>query len=298
MAKKKKRLRTDRLILVIIGLVVVIGLVIGGIFLLKDHKKRNTDTALDASNNQETETKTGIEALYYYEPENQARYEAYQALHPELAEEDVVWMVNVHLDEEPYTNLQVIPESEENNEILLVNKHYCYRDEFEPAELVETQNGKLVTPNTKTAYEKMVADAKAEGITGISAASTYRSIDYQVGLYNRYVERDGVEAADAYSSRPASSEHHTGRTIDLMGPDGTLESFESTKACTWVHANAYKYGFIIRYEQGYEDITGYQYEPWHITYVGVEASTTMHDEGIHTLEEYYAKYVQHQPTQS
>ena len=292
MAKKKKRVRTDRLIIVIALLVVIIGIVIGGIFFFKN---KNKETATTQQETTQSETKTGIEALYYYEPENQARYEAYQALHPELAQEDVVWMVNVHLDEEPYTNMQVISESDENNEVLLVNKHYCYRDEFEPAQLVETQNGKLVTPNTKTAYEKMLADAKADGITGISAASTYRSIDFQVGLYNRYVEQDGVKAADTYSSRPASSEHHTGRTIDLMGPDGTLESFETTEACTWVHQNAYKYGFIVRYQKGCEDITGYKEEPWHITYIGVEASTTMHNEGIQTLEEYYAKYVQHQP---
>ena len=292
MAKKKKRVRTNRLIIVIALLVVIIGIVIGGIFFFKN---KNKETATTQQETTQSETKTGIEALYYYEPENQARYEAYQALHPELAQEDVVWMVNVHLDEEPYTNMQVISESDENNEVLLVNKHYCYRDEFEPAQLVETQNGKLVTPNTKTAYEKMLADAKAEGITGISAASTYRSIDFQVGLYNRYVEQDGVEAADTYSSRPASSEHHTGRTIDLMGPDGTLESFETTEACTWVHQNAYKYGFIVRYQKGCEDITGYKEEPWHITYIGVEASTTVHNEGIQTLEEYYAKYVQHQP---
>lgn len=64
-----------------------------------------------------------------------------------------------------------------------------------------------------------------------------------------------------------------------------------------MHENGYKYGFILRYGKDIVDITGYMYEPWHITYVGKEAATIMHDEGIKSLEEYYVKYVMYQPNQ-
>ena len=98
---------------------------------------------------------------------------------------------------------------------------------------------------------------------------------------------------DTYSSRPGFSEHHTGRAIDVSQVYNKLEAFEGSDEALWLYANAYKYGFIVRYKDDQTDVTGYIFEPWHIVYVGEEISNTMHDEKIETLEEYVVKYVDH-----
>ena len=110
---------------------------------------------------------------------------------------------------------------------------------------------------------------------------------YQNTLYNNYVLRDGKEAADSYSARAGYSEHQTGLATDINKVD---TSFEKTEAFKWLINNAYKYGFILRYPKDKEEITGYNYEPWHYRYVGKEAAKTITQENL-TFEEYYAYYV-------
>ena len=98
----------------------------------------------------------------------------------------------------------------------------------------------------KDAFEQMASAANQEGMT-IIAMSTYRSYDYQAGLYNRYVTRDGQEAADTYSARPGHSEHQTGLAADIYNGKVSYTNFENTKEFTWMQENAHKYGFILRY---------------------------------------------------
>lgn len=286
---KRKRLNYRRVALVGVLAIAVVGSVIG-IFVLRG--KRNEEKKPPESN--PPVVKNTIEDLYYYDLARKDRYEAYQKLHPEMSEEEVVWRVDADIDIEGYTEMKSISSEDADNEVLLVNKHFRLSDDYEPAELEELYNGLYLTPNALVAFEKMVSAASLEDLD-VVAGSTYRSVDFQRGLYQSYVEQDGQEEADTYSARAGSSEHHTGRAIDLVGPDWTLESFEGTPECDWIHQNAYKYGFILRYQKEYEDVTGYIYEPWHITYIGVEAATKMHDEKIDTLEEYYVKYVMYQP---
>ena len=96
---------------------------------------------------------------------------------------------------------------------------------------------------------------------------------------------DGKENADRYSARAGYSEHQTGLAIDVNTID---MSFDNTSESVWLRENAYKYGFIIRYPKGKEEITGYMYEPWHIRYVGKELSNKLYKDGSYiTLEEYY-----------
>lgn len=232
--------------------------------------------------------------LYYYEEDKVKRYLAYSQRYPELSYEDVVWQVNAGVDQPHYTDVVEITDTEE--EILLVNKYHKLPLDFEPKELVPLSSGPLVTPATKEAYEHMVNDAKKEGYT-IRGVSAYRSIDYQIEVYNRYLMQDPKEVVDTYSARPGFSEHHTGRTIDLDNVECTMDNFEHTKEAKWVAENAYKYGFIVRYPKGYEHITGYMYEPWHITYVGVPIATEMKEQNIETLEEYWVKYIEHKKTE-
>ena len=127
----------------------------------------------------------------------------------------------------------------------------------------------------------MCAAAYEDGVS-LWPISTYRSYDYQEGLYNRYVERDGQEEADRYSARPGHSEHQTGLAIDLNSLD---YSFADTAEGRWIAAHCHEYGFILRYPQNKEAETGYRYEPWHVRYLGVGTATAVAQSGL-CLEEY------------
>lgn len=235
--------------------------------------------------------------LYYYEADKQARYEAYQALNADLPADEVVWRVNAGLDYEFYTNIE--PVNDVNALPVIVNKYHQLPADYVPADLTALPSGRLATKDTCAAYNAMVADARKEGLR-IYDASAYRSYDLQNRLYNGYLKRDGgnVALVDTYSARPGHSEHQTGRAIDLCGQYGSLDAFINTPEGPWVNDNCYKYGFIVRYQKDIVPLTGYKYEPWHITYVGVEVSTAMHELGITCLEEYVVKYIDHQPLET
>ncbi len=155
--------------------------------------------------------------------------------------------------------------------ILVVNKTYALPSDY----------GNGIDPEAQEAFDKMQADAAEEGLD-IYIASGFRSYDYQAGLYQRYVDKDGKEEADRYSARPGHSEHQTGLAFDLNTID---DSFADTAEGKWVRRNCHKYGFIIRYPSDKEDVTGYKYEPWHIRYLGEETAQAVYDSGL-CLEEY------------
>lgn len=293
--RRKKRIRKDRVILVIVILIGIIAASIGIYSLTKAKKEKqptNENQTTTAEPKQPTKEKTMAD-LYYYDESKKERYEAYKQANPDLSDDEVVWQVDVDMDKDDYTDMTTISEEDSDNIVLLVNKHFRLADDYAPSSLQLLDEAYYLTPETFTAFENMRAAASLEDIT-IAAGSTYRSVDYQRDLYDYYVEVDGQEEADRFSARPGSSEHHTGRAIDLVGPDWTLDSFEGTAACDWVHQHGYEYGFILRYQKDIEHITGYEYEPWHITYVGKDAATIMHEKNIASLEEYYVKYVMYQ----
>jgi D-alanyl-D-alanine carboxypeptidase len=121
-------------------------------------------------------------------------------------------------------------------------------------------------------------------------SSGYRSYSYQVSVYGSEVKAYGKAQADAESARPGYSEHQTGLASDVAPANGQCDlrqCFGDTSTGKWLAANAYKYGFVIRYPKGGQAITGYEYEPWHVRYVGIEASTEMHQHGISTLEQFF-----------
>lgn len=157
--------------------------------------------------------------------------------------------------------------------ILIVNKTYPLPQNYNPG----------VNPEAKAALDKMFAAAKAEQNLKMWVCSGFRSYTVQKSLYNSYVRRDGAKAADRYSARPGYSEHQTGLAFDINYAD---YRFKNTAEAKWLAANAYKYGFILRYSEGKESITGYMYEPWHYRYVGVESAKKIFDSGL-TLEEYF-----------
>ena len=164
------------------------------------------------------------------------------------------------------------------NGILIVNKQYPLPSTYNKGEDAEAT----------TALNKMLSDGKAAGYDYVPF-SGFRSYEYQTTLYNRYVNRDGKEAADRYSARPGHSEHQTGLAWDI-GEKGQedlwlTDEFGETKAGKWLMENAHQYGFILRFPKGKEHITGYMYESWHYRYVGVKYAEAIHKQDV-TLEEY------------
>ena len=170
------------------------------------------------------------------------------------------------------------------DDVVVVNKTYNLPSNFAPNNLV-TVNGYIkVVDYVKDAFTSLAADAQSLGLN-IYASSGYRSYNDQNYIYNNYVKWDGQENADTYSARAGHSEHQTGLAIDLNTIDS---SFEGTAESNWLKDNCHKYGFIIRYPKGKDNITGYMYEPWHIRYVGKEFAQQLYNEGNWiTIEEYY-----------
>ncbi len=157
---------------------------------------------------------------------------------------------------------------------LIVNKTYTLPSSY----------GNGLTNATTEAFNKMQAAAKVDGLN-IYISSGFRSYSYQKTLYNNYVNRDGVVAADTYSARAGHSEHQTGLAFDV---NTINDSFANTEEGKWLNDNCYKYGFILRYPNGKSDETGYQYEPWHFRYVGVELAEKLYNNGNWiTVEDYF-----------
>lgn len=182
----------------------------------------------------------------------------------------------------------------------IVNKqHPLSPASYTPADLVVpnvplrnniTGNEKYLRSDTAKVLEKMASDARKAGVT-LNLQSGYRSYDFQVTLYDRYVQSQGRAVADRQSARPGYSEHQTGLAADLGGttrPECNVEAcYADTPEGKWLAANGYKYGFIIRYPADKEPVTGYLYEPWHVRYVGSALATQLHETGIETLEEFF-----------
>lgn len=139
------------------------------------------------------------------------------------------------------------------------------------------------------ALKEMFAAAKKDGLN-LQVSSGYRSYNYQVSLYNHYVDVQGKAVADSQSARPGYSEHQTGLAVDVEPTSRKCEveeCFGTTPEGQWVAANAYKYGFIIRYPKNMQDVTGYIYEPWHIRYIGKDLATEMYKQNVATLEQFF-----------
>ncbi|OUM39799.1 D-alanyl-D-alanine carboxypeptidase family protein [Arthrobacter sedimenti] len=158
---------------------------------------------------------------------------------------------------------------------------------YVPESLVGVE-GHLLRRDAAEKFARLLADARASGI-GMVPVSGYRSYDTQTSLYASYVNQYGRDTADLISARPGFSEHQTGLAIDIGNPNGACglqECFAGTPAGDWAARNAWRYGFIIRYPQGFTSVTGYSYEPWHLRYVGITISSEMRLHGLPTLEHY------------
>jgi D-alanyl-D-alanine carboxypeptidase len=140
------------------------------------------------------------------------------------------------------------------------------------------------------AVEALFGAAKQEGLP-LMVASGYRSYQEQITVYNNEVKNYGQQTADRESARPGFSEHQTGMALDVEPASRQCEvaaCFGDLPEGKWLAANAYKYGFVIRYTQGSEAVTGYTYEPWHIRYVGKPLANELHQQGNPPLETFFS----------
>lgn len=167
--------------------------------------------------------------------------------------------------------------------------------EFAPASVMRPEGMQRTAdvrlrPDAAAALTALVAAAAEEGAGAIGLNSAYRSFASQQSTYQGYVDSLGRAAADLTSARAGYSEHQTGIAADLVacaGGCGGIEGFAGTTQASWLADNAWRFGFVIRYEDGYTETTGYEWEPWHVRYVGVDLAAAYHDGGFHTLEDFF-----------
>lgn len=182
------------------------------------------------------------------------------------------------------------------NYLMLVNRDNFLDRTYVPRNLVDSdskyKDNVLVDDKTNNMFKLMKKEAKKYGYN-IDIMSGYRPYDYQEKIYNKLVNEKGFNYAFRYIAQAGASEHQTGLAIDICVYredkcyiEHEIEDFEEIK---WLHNNAHRFGFILRYPEGREDMTGYNYEPWHFRYIGNMAGY-LHYNNL-TLEEYHQKLV-------
>ncbi len=230
----------------------------------------------------------------YYLKKNLDQYLAYYQENSDKSITDVIATVNVGANKEWYTDYVDADTSKDT--LVLANKFHFLGENYEPNDLVEVSNwyaygdGPLLR---KIAYDEFVGmyNAAKEDGQDIIINSSYRDYQYQLDLYNDYVSWYGQTKTDEMAARPGFSEHQTGLTIDVTTYGENENTFDKTEEFAWLQNHAHEYGFILRYPEGKEHLTGYEYESWHYRYVGVEVATYIHEHNI-TYDEYYAFFLE------
>ncbi len=192
-------------------------------------------------------------------------------------------------------NPSVAVVSEENWNILLVNRNYILPDGFSVKTVPVKGGGQSLDYRVAPHYDDMVSAAEADGISLIPV-SGYRSVERQRTNFERkinyykglgYSKAEATRLASQIVLMPSTSEHNAGLAMDF-GTNGNYtldENFAKTDAFKWLSENAADYGFILRYPEDAQDITMVTYEPWHWRYVGTKAAKEIKTSGV-TLEEY------------
>ena len=180
---------------------------------------------------------------------------------------------------------------------VFVNKERRMPADYIPADLVRVEVPTILSfeevnhlrQAASDALSAMFAAAEEEQGFELLARSGYRSYNTQVSLYDLNVREYGEDYARRISARPGTSEHQSGLAMDISSPSVNYqltEDFGDTDEGRWVAENAHRFGFILRYMKGREQITGYDYEPWHLRFVGIDLAAEIYS-GDLTLEEYF-----------
>lgn len=228
----------------------------------------------------------------YYIFSNTEKYLTYLKSNPTEDIKTIVALVNVNRDSKFYEN--TTPTDVNEDILMLVNKYNYLDENYVPDNLINVPttyayDGNVLRSDVFDAFKNMYNAAKDSNISLI-LNSSYRSYKDQLETWETRKTAYGKDKADAYAARAGYSEHQTGLAIDVNEFKSTANNFDETEAFKWLTDNAYKYGFILRYPNGKENITGYSYESWHYRYVGTDAAKIIHDEDI-TFDEYYTFYI-------
>jgi D-alanyl-D-alanine carboxypeptidase len=179
-----------------------------------------------------------------------------------------------------YPQGDIKPHPPEQLAILLVNKIHPLPIDYQPGPLADF-NGQQVSESIRYPLQALFTAASEQSIN-LSINSGYRDAASQKQTFNDLVSQLGLQEARQTAALPGYSEHQTGLAVDLGG---------NSNAYSWLEANCWSYGFILRYPKGGEKITGYSYEPWHFRYVGIPIASFMHANNIQTLEEFVDNYI-------
>lgn len=266
----------------IIIYVVILLLIIVSILIALGTTKEESDKRLELL--EHIDTKISFFNYNYID-----RYVSYHLKNKSLPLKNVIIEVNIGLDYDYYQNTKIAPNL--YTEKVLVNKYHYLEENYIPKNLTElyegySKPGMYLVKEASDAYGQMAQDIRKENLK-IRAISSYRSYDYQKRLYEKYEKIDGKQGADKYSARPGFSEHQTGLVVDIDNEVLSYEEFGKTEEFKWMQKNAHKYGFILRYPEGKEFITGYTYEAWHYRYVGKKIASYIKKHNI-TFDEYCA----------
>jgi LAS superfamily LD-carboxypeptidase LdcB len=177
---------------------------------------------------------------------------------------------------------------------VLVNKRNPLPQSFVPSNLVVPSmsyaNGQRLRSDAAAALARMASASYSEGAGRIGIDTAYRSYATQKALYDKYLALKGRTWTDTWYLRAGYSEHQTGLTVDLL-PIGRSncsinDCIDETPQGVWLARNAWRFGFILRYEKGRTSVTGMGFEPWHFRFVGAPLAKGYHDGGWHTYEQY------------
>ena len=226
---------------------------------------------------------TNILTSDYFKLDNLERYLDYK-------DDNAVLNVNMNLDYEFYTH---DIEIDTIDNLVIVNKYYKLNKDYVPetyklSSKYAINERQFLTKEAKEAFEKMCDAAREEKIN-LYSGSGYRSYSYQNTLYNNRVKSDGLEYANQTAAKAGYSEHQTGLAIDITKNKRPDYLDSNDIEFKWLMENAHKYGFILRYPEGKEHITGYSYEPWHFRYITVEIASILKEKNI-TYEEYVGMF--------
>lgn len=191
----------------------------------------------------------------------------------------------------------VKPNMDIDGTLFLINRQYRITDSYIPEVRQADVSGKVreMRDDAAAALEAMFAACKEEAKVTLVTVSGYRSYQTQKTLFSRKLQnvKGSYARADQYVARAGASEHQLGLAMDVNQKSkntGLTASFARTKGGKWMAENCHRFGFILRYQEGWEDITGYNYESWHVRYVGVEAATAMAEANI-PMETYMDGYL-------